>query len=86
MSSAKKALWQVLSRNFIVKKFFQEIVFINFLQHTRRMVYKGFAEKYSVLKTLKFSIFSVLTTLKTTLIFKDHFSIIDGKKPDLLNL
>ena len=41
--------------------------------YTRRMVYKGFAEKCSVLKTLKFSIFSVLTTLTATLNFEDIF-------------
>ena len=51
---------------------------------TRRMVYKGFAEKCPVLKTLKFSIFSVLTTLITTLIFKDHFSKVDNGIPELI--
>ena len=41
------------------------------------MVYKGFAEKCPVLKTLKFSIISVLTTLTATLIFEGHFSKVD---------
>ena len=45
------------------------------------MFYKGFSEKCPVLKTLKFSIFSVLKTLTATLIFEDHFSKVNDGKP-----